>query len=141
MVYWSLSRSSLDRSWNDVLIREQLTRCAVIQPSDPMSRAFRRLPWWLRLGFAYLAIAAMLGVLVACLALVFCALFGRCEQSLTMLGCTAGLFALPLSAIAGTRLWHEIRYALDDPDRPAVRAREQEALAHILSRYREAPPD
>ena len=86
---------------------------------------------------AYLALAAMLGLLVACLALVLCSLFGRCEQQHVMLGCTAFLFALPVCAVATTRLREEIWYALDDPGRPAVQAREREAIEHILRRYRE----
>jgi hypothetical protein len=102
-----------------------------------MSSAFRRLPWWLRLGAAYLSLAALLGLLIACLALAFCALFGRCEQQHVMLGCTAFLFALPISAVAATRLLDEIFFALNDPERPAVQAREREAIEHVLRRLRQ----
>jgi membrane protein implicated in regulation of membrane protease activity len=111
----------------------------VIGESDPKSRAFRILPWWLRavLGAAGLLVAV--GVPGFALFLVVRPALVIGAPSTVMLGCTLGLFALPVSAVTGRWLWTEVHYALNDPDRPAIQRREQEALDRVLRRHRHSP--
>ncbi|MBN1642199.1 MAG: hypothetical protein JXA09_13270 [Anaerolineae bacterium] len=107
----------------------------------PISSAFRSLPWWLRLGLAYLALPIAFVFPIGGLAMLACSLLGRCDPSYVMLGCTIALISLPVSAIVGVWLRDEIRYAVGDPDRPAVRQREAEAIARVRERHRRASPE